>query len=266
MDLDCSTLSKPSQDSLYSREEELFEMFVDFLEGIGGVENLVISDEMIMMDLEYAAERWPGFEADLVARLPSRTQRMILLKRAKRAMLRRYFQEYIDEIADLRKDIDELDDEARALLFDVETIEWSLANYLPEFIGRPPGFRRDHAWLLREDRVFFGKPLSPHDIRHWTKQLLAAAGLSDQAVVYFVSLGDPSKVKIGRTDNLPRRLSSFRNGSPSEPVVHLTLRGGHDLEQSLHRRFKADRIVREWFRMSAAIAEFIRNSKGEDQR
>lgn len=261
MKTNSSTLAKPSQDSLNSRKEELFDGFVAFLDGIGGVENLVISDEMIMTDIEYAAERWAGFEADFVKQLPSRPQRINLLKRAKRAALRCYFQEYVDAVADRKKEIDRMDDDERAELFDVETIEWDLANYLPEFIGRPASFRRDHAWLLSPGRLFFGRPLTAHDIRHWTKQLLAAAGLTNKSVVYFVSLDDPSKVKIGWTGNMRRKLTFFRNSTPTEPTVHLTLLGGYDLEQQLHRRFKADRIVREWFRVSEQIAAFIASHK-----
>lgn len=256
-----STLAQPSPESRNSRKEELFDCFVVFLEGIGGVENLVISDEMIMIDIEYAAERWSGFEADLVRQVSSRPKRMLLLKRAKRAVLRRYFQDYVDAVADRKKEIDQMDDEQRAELFDVQTIEWDIANYLPEFIGRPAAFRRDHAWLLSPGRLFFGQPLSAHDVRHWTKQLLAAAGLTNKSVVYFVSLDDLSKVKIGWTGNMRRKLTFFRNSTPSEPTVHLTLLGGYDLEQQLHRRFKIDRIVREWFRLSPAIKEFIASQK-----
>jgi hypothetical protein len=258
MDSDRSTLAKPSQNSLNPRNEELFEMLVDFVERIGGVENLVIADEMLLIDIEYAAEHFGGFEGDFVSQIPAASQRMVLLKRAKRDALRRYFQEYVDQVEQRRNEIEELDDEEKSGLSGFETIEWELANYLPDFVGRPPDFPQNHAWLMRDDQRFFGKPLSPHDRRYWTKQLLAAAGLGDQPVVYFVSLDDPSKVKIGWTGNLPRKLTFFRNSTPSEPTVHVTLRGGYSLEQQLHRRFKADRIVREWFRLSPDIDAFIR--------
>jgi hypothetical protein len=262
-----STLAQPSPDSLDSRKEELFEMFVIFLEGIGGVENLVISDEMIMNDLEYAAERWGGFEADVVTQLPSRPQRMVLLKRAKRAALRLYFQEYIDGIADRRQEIDQLDGEEKSELFDVETIEWDLANYLPDFIGRPASFRRDHAWLLAPGRRFFGEPLSPHYVRHWSRQLLAAAGLTNPSVVYFVSLADPAEVKIGVTGNFAHRLRSFRTASPVEPQVHLLIVGDRRLEAELHQHFKADHVAREWFRLSPAIAAFIaEKTEGDSEK
>ncbi len=251
------TLAEPSQDSLNPRKEELIEMLVGFVEQIGGVEKLVISDEMIMLDIEYAAEHYGGFEGDFVSQVSSTSQRMALLKRAKRVVLRRYFQEYVDQIDQRRNEIEELDDEEKSALSGFETIEWELANYLPDFIGRPPEFPQNHAWLMRDDQRFFGKPLSPHDRRYWTKQLLGAAGLGAQPVVYFVSLDDPSKVKIGWTGNLPRKLTFFRNSTPSEPTVHVTLRGGYSLEQQLHRRFKADRIVREWFHLSPDIVAFI---------
>lgn len=254
MDSHPSTLARLSQNPRNPRNDELLEVLIGFVQRIGGVENLVISDEMIMLDIEFVAERYGGFEADFVAQVPARSQRMILLKKAKRAALRRYFQEYVDAVDQLRHDIEEMDGEK---LSDVDTIEWELANYLPEFVGRPPGFPKDHAWLMRDDRRFFGAPFSRHDRWYWTKQLLAAAGLTDKPLVYFVSLDDPTTVKIGWTGNLPRKLTFFRNSTPSEPTVHLTLAGGHDLEQQLHHRFKADRIVREWFRLSPEIVAFI---------
>jgi len=257
MDSDNPTIAEPSPDSRNYRNEELFEILVGFVERIGGVEKLVISDEMIMVDIEYVAERFGGFESDFVRQVPARSQRMVLLKRAKRAALRRYFQEYVEAVDQRRNEIEEMDDQERVALSSVDTIEWELANYLPEFAGRPADFPQSHAWLMCDDRRFFGKPLSPHDRKYWSRQLLAAAGLNDQPVVYFVSLDDPAKVKIGWTGNLPRKLTFFRNSTPSEPTVHVTLPGGYELEQQLHRRFKADRIVREWFRLSPDIVAFI---------
>lgn len=254
------TISKPSPDSHNPLKEELLEALVGFLEGIGGVD-LIISDEMVMSDLEYAAERWAGFEGDFVKLVPSRSKRMVLLQQAKRVVLWRYFQQFVELIAERRMEIEDLDEDERSNLSEVETLEWELANWLPEFVGRPSGFRRDHAWLISPDNRFFGQPLSPHYVKYWTKQLLSAAGLSNEAIVYFVSLDDPSKVKIGWTGNLPRKLSFFRNGTPSEPTVHLTLAGGYELEQELHRRFKADWIVREWFHLSPAILTFIEERK-----
>lgn len=258
------TLAELSPNHRNPREEEAFEALVVFLEAIGGVEGLVISDEMILNDIEFAAGRWGGFESDFVAQVPSRTRRALLLKRAKRAALRRYFQEFVDEIAERKKELDELDDDERSKLADVETIEWNLANYIPEFIGRPATFRRDHAWLLSPGRLFFGQPLSPHYVRHWTRELLAAAGLTNHSVVYFVSLDIPERVKIGFTSNFVIRLRAFCTASSVEPTVHLTLSGGKALEDELHQRFAPDNIVREWFHLTPAIRAFIEEKKRGD--
>lgn len=257
MDSKTKTIAKLSPDYRNPREDELLESFVLFLEAIGGVEQLVISDAMIMGDIEYAAARCACFEADLVRQVSSRSRRMILLKRAKREVLRRYFQEYIEAIAQRKSEIDALDADEKAELSDVETVEWDLANYLPDFVGRPAAFKRQHAWLLSADNRFFGKPLSPYDIRYWSKQLLAAAGLTAYSVVYFVSLDNAAKVKIGFTTGFAHRLRAFRTASPVEPTVHLTMPGDRKLEDRLHERFRADQIDREWFHFSPAIKAFI---------
>lgn len=82
-----------------------------------------------------------------------------------------------------------------------------------------------------------------------------------RGVVYFISIGDPSVVKIGFTTNMETRLRSLRTASPAEPHIHVTFEAGPLDESDLHRRFAADRINREWFRFSAEIAAFIENKK-----
>jgi Meiotically Up-regulated Gene 113 (MUG113) protein len=254
------TIAKPSPTLSNPRNEALFVALVEFLEGIGGVD-LGISNEMILSDIKYVADRWGGFESDLVKQVPSSAQRMILLKRAKREVLRRYFQEFVDEITDQRREADEIEDpEERA--DGHRDIVQNLANYLPEFIGRPASVPRDHAWLM--SRSFFGSSLSAYDIRYWTKALLAAAGLTGQPVVYFVSFDDALVVKIGWAGNLKRRIRTFRTSTVLEPTVHLAIAGDRVLERQLHKRFEADRIRGELFRLSPAIAEFIASRKDRD--
>lgn len=260
MNPNSNTLEKPSKDSRKSRNEELVLLLADFLEAVGGVD-LTISNEMILLDIDFVAQRsGSSFEADFVRQVPRRPERLLLLKRAKREVLRRFFQTYVDEIADLQRELDDLDDEEREEQY--RALLQNLANYLPGFAGRPADIRKDHAWLMT--RSFFGARLSPHDLRYWTNQLLAAAGLIGQPVVYFISFDDPTVVKIGWAGNLRRRISALRVSAVSEPTVHLVLQGGKVLEGQLHKRFDADGIRGELFRLSPQILEFIKENAGQD--
>lgn len=78
-----------------------------------------------------------------------------------------------------------------------------------------------------------------------------------EPVVYFVRSYLTGLVKIGTTNNLRRRLSTFRNSHPGRLEVLGTMAGGREVEQVIHRRFAAQRFDREWFTETPALVEFI---------
>ena len=80
---------------------------------------------------------------------------------------------------------------------------------------------------------------------------------ADGPVIYFVSAWDAEIVKIGFTTSMRSRLRSLRTACPKAPRIHLLLKGTLLEERELHKRFEADRIRGEWFRLSAAIRAFI---------
>lgn len=80
-----------------------------------------------------------------------------------------------------------------------------------------------------------------------------------EAVVYFIRHG--SRVKIGWTTNLQRRLSSL---SLPASAVALLVPGGPAEENMLHNWFAATRIARsEWFEISDAIEDYIATRQPE---
>lgn len=75
---------------------------------------------------------------------------------------------------------------------------------------------------------------------------------SHDPIVYFLVIGD--KVKIGTTINKRQRFASML---PPGATFALELPGSYKLESELHKRFAADRLEGEWFRLSDQIKAFI---------
>jgi hypothetical protein len=82
---------------------------------------------------------------------------------------------------------------------------------------------------------------------------------SKRGLIYFVRVGD--KVKIGFTNDVHRRLSELQVSSPVKLEPLLILRGSAVMERALHRKFKAQRLNREWFRLDGPLAAFIRREQ-----
>ena len=66
--------------------------------------------------------------------------------------------------------------------------------------------------------------------------------------VYFALDSDAAQVKVGWTHNVDRRLAQLRH-QRQRPIELLgTLRGGYNLERSLHQQFAPyRREAREWY-------------------
>lgn len=67
---------------------------------------------------------------------------------------------------------------------------------------------------------------------------------------YFIRCTATGLIKIGHTTgSVESRFAALQTGSASELVLVGTVPGGREVEQELHRRFAADRVRGEWFRM-----------------
>lgn len=66
-------------------------------------------------------------------------------------------------------------------------------------------------------------------------------------MVYVIGTAGSTIVKIGRTNDLDRRLRQLQPGNPAKLEVLWTVEGGSLIEGELHRWFKDCRVIGEWF-------------------
>ena len=70
---------------------------------------------------------------------------------------------------------------------------------------------------------------------------------------YFVLCGD--RVKIGQAENVAERLADA--SFAPYPLELLKVVPDPTMEKPMHRRFAHDRVLREWFRLSPKLIDFI---------
>src|SRR6185436_18911876 len=78
---------------------------------------------------------------------------------------------------------------------------------------------------------------------------------SELIQTYFIAARD--RIKIGKSSQVDVRFKTFATVSAEPLKILLVLDGDH--EQDLHQRFHADHIRGEWFMLSQAIKDFIKN-------
>lgn len=88
--------------------------------------------------------------------------------------------------------------------------------------------------------------------KDYQEELERLSRLPHAAYVYFIYCA--GRIKIGRAEDAPRRLSQIATSSPFKPVILLTVSGPKNYEKELHARFAEDRVHREWF----ALSDFLR--------
>jgi hypothetical protein len=74
-----------------------------------------------------------------------------------------------------------------------------------------------------------------------------ATGQEAASYVYLIGSTDSPLVKIGRTNNLQKRLGDIQRMGPVPLEVLWCLEGGHELEKALHRHLRKRRKHGEWF-------------------
>lgn len=102
----------------------------------------------------------------------------------------------------------------------------------------------------------------------------SATELPPTEYVYVIGAADSHLVKIGRTNNVSKRLGELQRMSPIRLEVLWQTEGGSWLEAALHRTFKDARAHGEWFefphgnaaeRVSSVITELMTQA-AEEQR
>jgi hypothetical protein len=82
--------------------------------------------------------------------------------------------------------------------------------------------------------------------------------LARETVIYFIQSEDGGPVKIGRADDLARRLVGLQTSRPDKLVVLAAAPGTLTDERLLHQRFSAVREKGEWFSPSAELMAYVR--------
>jgi len=120
----------------------------------------------------------------------------------------------------------------------------------------PSGTKEIHGWMERAEG------LRAAQRKRAERGRIAAKGPG--TVVYFARLESepiPTRVKIGFSTNLLRRLDEYRRDHREHLVVIGTIQGGAELEAEIHRRFAADRIgTPKWFNPSEEILSYLREA------
>lgn len=81
----------------------------------------------------------------------------------------------------------------------------------------------------------------------WTNTPVRTPDAERSSIVYLIGSPESRLVKIGRSDDVPRRLADIQRMSPVPLTVLWATPGGAELEARLHRRFAGHRRHGEWF-------------------
>ena len=76
-------------------------------------------------------------------------------------------------------------------------------------------------------------------------------------VVYAVRAGPRGPIKLGRTNDLPRRVSELQVGCPDELVVLLSIPADPEDESWLLQRFASARRRGEWFEPTEELLSWV---------
>jgi hypothetical protein len=217
-------------------DPEFFETLIDVLSNVSGLHDL--------------PEWIPCTDCDLLRDLPTKSERLRCLRKAKTEITRRYLQERIDEIVATAKKIASVwEDEEITSVWEVDEKEENEGEIASAWEAED---RETRAELLVRDFVMDltrYKNLTSSERQKWIDRATLAAcgrGSKDAAtkepVIYFISTDD-DLIKIGHTTNLNTRLRSLRTAHPKELRILLVLPGSREDERELHRRFAAFELV-----------------------
>jgi hypothetical protein len=76
--------------------------------------------------------------------------------------------------------------------------------------------------------------------------------------IYFIRQGPDGPIKIGVSSRPKKRLTTLQTANPTDLVLLGIIRGGEEVEQKLHERFKSFLIRGEWYRPDPELLKAIR--------
>lgn len=75
-------------------------------------------------------------------------------------------------------------------------------------------------------------------------------------MIYFVQTHDNEYVKVGKADDVQKRLSGLQTGSPRKLKLLAAIPGDHEQERAIHQRFSHLRTHGEWFYATPEIVTY----------
>lgn len=79
--------------------------------------------------------------------------------------------------------------------------------------------------------------------------------------VYFVQAGVGGPVKIGWSQDVPRRMAELQTGNAHRLALLGTIRGRMERESAVHARFTHLRMEGEWFRDAPELRDYIKQGR-----
>lgn len=93
----------------------------------------------------------------------------------------------------------------------------------------------------------------------WGSEAAKKRKMIDQhSKIYFIRQGPTGPIKIGVSSRPKKRLTTLQTANPSDLFLLGIIRGGEDVEQKLHERFKPFLIRGEWYRPDPELLQAIR--------
>jgi hypothetical protein len=81
-----------------------------------------------------------------------------------------------------------------------------------------------------------------------------------ESKVYFIKCNE--YIKIGKADNLPKRLKQLQTSNPYELSIIGAISGNLDIEKEAHSNFKHLHHKGEWFKNDISIVNYIKEKCG----
>lgn len=75
--------------------------------------------------------------------------------------------------------------------------------------------------------------------------------------VYFIKRVSDGLIKVGFSDDPKRRLQQLQTGQPDRLEMILVIRGGMELERTLHIRWRHLNVGGEWFKPHRELLSYI---------
>jgi hypothetical protein len=92
----------------------------------------------------------------------------------------------------------------------------------------------------------------------WMQAFDAAPERPGEGGLYAITFGDGDAVKLGVSNDVPRRRAGLQTGSPFELRTLFVVPGlGLEDEALVHEAFAAHRVLNEWFRAEGPVAEWL---------